>query len=128
MKSIIIKGITIIVFLTLIISFVTFRLGYFDGLKSKNLISPDGSTLNNLLDTIHKSDSLKRVEIMSSSKAIIIRDHTKIQNDDSAKVKIDSTFKIDPILYSSKSGIILKPIDLNKIKQDSSGNDSLKKQ
>lgn len=114
-------------FSTLLITFVAYRSGYLGGLKSTYPVSPNGSALNNQTDTIPKNDSIKRIEMMSSSKVLILRDHP-LQVNDSNKVKIDSTIKIDPLIYSSKSGIILKPEDLKKIKQDSTLIDSLKKQ
>ncbi len=127
MKSEIIKGITIIMFSTLIISFVAYRSGYLGGLKSTYQVSPNGSALNNQTDTLSITDSIKRIEMMSSSKVVIILDHS-FEVTDSNNVKIDSTIKIDPLIYSSKSGIILEPEDLKIIKQDSTEIDSLKKQ
>lgn len=127
MKRKIIKGMTITMFSTLIISFVAYRSGYLGGLKSTYPFSPNGSALNNQADTIPTKDSTKRIEMISSSKFLILRDHPT-QISDSSKVKIDSTIKIDPLIYSSKSGIILKPEDLKAIKKDSTQIDSLKKQ
>ena len=127
MKNKIVKGITVTLFSILIISFVAYRSGYLGGLKSTYSGRPNGSVLNNQRDTIPKNDSLKRLEMMSSSKVLILRDHS-LEISDSSKVKIDSSIKIDPLIYSSKSGIIFKPEDLNKIKQDSTAIDSLKKQ
>lgn len=127
MKNKIVKGITVSLFLNLIISFVAYRSGYLGGIRSTYSGSPNGSVLNNQIDTIPNSDSLKRMEMMSSSKVLILKDH-HLKKGDSSKVKIDSSIKIDPLIYSSKSGIILKPKDLKKIKQDSTVIDSLKKQ
>ena len=126
MKSKIIKGITITIFSTLIISFVAYRSGYLGGLKSIYPVSSNGSALNDQTDTIPINDSLKRSEMMSSSKVLILREYPP-QISDSNKVKIDSIVnKIDPLIYSSKSGIILKPEDLKIIKLDSTEIDSLK--
>lgn len=127
MKNKIVKGMTVTLFLTLITSFVAYRSGYLGRLKSSNSVSPNGNVLNNQTDTIPKNDSLKKLEIISSSKVLILREHS-LEISDSSKVKIDSSTKIDPMIYSSKSGIILKPEDLKKIKQDSIAIDSLKKQ
>jgi hypothetical protein len=126
MKSKIIKGITLTMFSVLIISFVAFRSGYLGGLKSTYPVSPNGRALNNQTDTIPINDSLKKIEMMSSSKVLILRDHL-IQNNDSNTTLIDSTTKIDPLIYSSKSGIILKPEDFKKTTIDSIVADSLKK-
>jgi hypothetical protein len=127
MNSKIIKGITITMFSVLIISFVAYRSGYLGGLKSSYPVSPNGSALNNQTDSIPENDSLIRIEMMSSSKVLILRDHM-IQNNDSNTTIIDSTTKIDPLIYSSKSGIILKAEDFKKILLDSIVTDSLKKQ
>lgn len=126
MKSKIIKGITITLFSTLIISFVAYRSGYLGGLKSTSSVSPNGNSLNNQTDTIPKNDSLKRIQMMSSSKVLILSDRP-IQNNDSNTAHLDSTIIIDPLIYSSKSGIIVTPEDFKKIKIDSVVNDSLKK-
>ena len=126
MKNKIVKGITVTLFLTLITSFVAYRSGFLDGLKSTYSVRPNGSVLKSQTDTISKNDSLKKLEIMSSSKVLILRDH-HLEISDSSKVKIDSSVKMDPLMYSSKSGIILKPEDFKKIKQDSTVIDSLKK-
>ena len=126
MKNKIVKGITVTLFLTLITSFVAYRSGFLDGLKSTYSVRPNGSVLKSQTDTIPKNDSLKKLEKMSSSKVLILRAH-HLEFSDSSKVKIDSSVKMDPLMYSSKSGIILKPEDFKKIKQDSTVIDSLKK-
>ena len=126
MKNKTIKGITLTMFLTLIISFVAYRSGYFGGLRSTYSISPNGGALNTQTDTIPKIDSLKWLEMMSSSKVLILKDHPFRINDTSL-MKIDSNFKVDPLIYSTKSGIILKPEDLKKHRIDSTKIDSLKK-
>ncbi|MCX2745320.1 hypothetical protein OO013_15690 [Mangrovivirga sp. M17] len=118
MKSSIIKGITLLMFSSLIISFVAYKSGYLGGLKSTYQVSPNGSALNNQTGTVPGDDSLKRIEMMSSSKVLILRDHT-IQTNDTNAVQTDSTKKINPLIYSSKSGIILKPEDYKKLKKDS---------
>jgi hypothetical protein len=125
MKNIIVKGITLILFSTLIIGFVAYRSGYFGGQKSSYSISPNGGALNNQTDTIPKTDSLKVLKMMSSSKSIILLDHL-IQPKDSSKYKLqlDSVSRIKKIMYSSKSGIIFKSQDF---KIDSIKTDSLKK-
>ncbi len=131
MKNKIIQGITLTVFSALIISFVAFRSGYFGGLKSTYPVSPNGSALNNQTDA--KNDSTENMEMIPSSKVIILRDHpVPIELDDSndvkevdPDVKIDSSVMINPIIHSSKSGIILNPRDLESMKQDTVETDSL---
>ncbi len=127
MKSKIVKGGTVTLFMSLIIVFVAYRSGYLGGLKSTYSVSPNGSALHNQTDTISKKDSLQRMQMMSSSKVLILRDHSILLGD-SSKVKTDSSSKMPPLMYSSKAGIILKREDLKKIKQDSTVVDSLKKQ
>ena len=65
---------------------------------------------------------------MSSSKVLILRDHSVQLKDSNNSIKSDSTLKINPLIYSSKSGMILKPEDFKKIKADTIVSDSLKKQ
>ena len=120
MKRKIIKGITLTLFLTLIGSFVAYRSGYFGGMKSTYPVSPNGSALNNQLDTIPQKDSTKRIEIMPSSKVMILKEPT-------LRVKDTSKTKTTPLIHSSKSGIIMKQGDLKTIKADSIVIDSLKK-
>lgn len=127
MKNKIVKGITVTLFSTLIISFVAYRSGYLGGLKSAYSGSPNGSALNSQTDTIPENDSLKRLEVMSSSKDLMFSDSV-LKIIESNVIKIDSSLNIDHLIYSSKSGIIWKPEDLKKIKQDSTVIDSLKKQ
>lgn len=126
MKNKIIKGITLTLFSTLIIGFVTYRSGFLGGQKSTYSGSPNGSALNNQTDTIPKIDSLKKIEMMSSSKVLILRDFS-IQLNDSNKPKSDTPEKINPLIYSSKSGIIFKPTDINKTGSVLIISDSLKK-
>lgn len=127
MKSQIIKGLTLILFSSLIIAFVAFRSGFFGGNKSTLLESPNGSTLNNQIDSVPRTDSLKTIQMMSSSKVLILRDHS-VQVEDSIRLKPDSSNKVNPHIYSSKSGIILNSKDLNYIIPDSTVADSLTKE
>lgn len=89
MKSKVIKGITITMFSVLIISFVAYRSGYLGELQSTQPVSPNGSALSNQRDNIPKKDSLKKIEMMSSSKVLILRDQL-IHNSDSNTTLIDS--------------------------------------
>lgn len=93
--------------------FVAYKSGYIREKKSAYLVSSNGSALNNQADTIPKADSIKRVEMMPSSR-------------DSNSVGSNSPLKVSPLIYSSKSGIILKPEDLTKTALDSIVADSLK--
>ena len=129
----IIQGISITMFLTRIISFVAYRSGYLGGMKSTYSASPNGSVINNPIDTIPQHDSLKIIKstpepmIMPSSKVMIIKDPLILKNDSNI-MKLDSSLKLDPLMFSTKSGIILKPEDLKQLKKDSSVIDTLKKQ
>ncbi|MCB0515678.1 MAG: hypothetical protein R2798_07090 [Chitinophagales bacterium] len=128
MKNKIVKALTLTMFSTLIIAFVAYKSGYFGGPKSIYSVSPNGSALNNSVNTILKQDtSYKQVRMMRSPKFMTLRD-IQFQFDDSNAVKIDTTIKIDPrLMYGSKSGIILDSEDLKRMRTDSTVTDSLKK-
>lgn len=126
MKRKIIKGLTIILFSTLITSFVAYRSGFFGGLKLSYSVSPNGSALKTQNDSIKKKDSIKKVSLMPSSKVLIIKDYT-IQVGDTVRIETDTSSKIKPLIFSTKSAIILKPDDLTKTLKDSTLIDSLKK-
>jgi len=111
MKDKIIKGTTLLLFASLIAGFVAYRSGYFGGGKSAYSISPNRSALNNQLDTISKNDSLKRTELMYSSKSLIIKDNP-IQSADSLTISdLDSLLKRKLLMSTSKSGTIFDPKD-----------------
>ncbi|MDC8003656.1 hypothetical protein POV27_06305 [Aureisphaera galaxeae] len=126
MKNKIIKVATLTLFSSLIIGFVAFQSGYFGGKKSSVSGSPNGSTLINQADTIQKVDSIKwkKSFLISSSKSFVIHDPLKGLED---STKLDSSLQIDPLIYSSKSGIIVTPEDLKKMVKDSLEQDSIKR-
>ncbi|MBI1287776.1 MAG: hypothetical protein GC178_09375 [Flavobacteriales bacterium] len=126
MKSNIIKGITLFLFSTLIIAFVAYRSGYFGGPRTSHPVSPNGSALSNHADTFPKAETPGGIQMLSSSKVIILTDHAS-QTKDSNGVKLDSTFMIDPMMVSSKSGYVFKAEDMRKLKLDSVLMDSLNK-
>ncbi|WP_299626697.1 hypothetical protein [uncultured Tenacibaculum sp.] len=122
MKNKIIKSITLIVFSTLIISFIAYRAGYLNDIifnSSTNLPEEESS------ENSTQNDSAKKIEFMSSSKTIIMQDHP-ILSKDSTKMKMDSIV-MQSFISSSKSGLILKPKDLKKTTPDAIVTDSLKK-
>lgn len=99
-----IKTTTLILFAVLIGGFVACRSGFSFGKKSKE-------TNANTQDTIKP--------MISSSKVLILTDFQK----DSIKNKKDSVPKFDPAIYSTKSGMIIRPEDLKKIENDTLNND-----
>ena len=124
MQKNILKGSTLLLFFSLIIVFVTFRSGFFSDLKTSYPSSPNGSALNNQTDSIIQIESIENIEMMHSSKSLIIRDFSLPDKSDSGRISIDSliadsTFKINPLIYSSKSAIIMEPQDLKIFKFDS---------
>tara|TARA_B100000401_G_C52640039_1_gene640260 strand:- start:397 stop:777 length:381 start_codon:yes stop_codon:yes gene_type:complete len=117
MQKIILKGSTLLLFFSLVTGFVVFRSGFFGDSKTSYPSSPNGSALNNQTDTIIQ-------EMMHSSKTLIIRDFSPPGKSDSNRINIDSlladsTFKINPLIYSSKSAIIMEPEDLKLFRFDS---------
>jgi len=124
MNQKIIKGITLIVFSSLIIGFVSYKSGYLDKKISSNSIpsEQDKPFINDTLPTI---DSTRQFRLMHSSKSIIMREHTK-KPINSNENQIDAVLKRENIMYSSKSGIIINSADL--ISLDSISPDSLLKQ
>lgn len=117
MQKIILKGSTLLLFFSLITGFVVFRSGFFGDSKTSYPSSPNGSALNHQKDTIIQ-------EMMHSSKTLIIRDLSLPDKSDSNRTNIDSlftdsTFKINPLIYSSKSAIIMEPEDLKLFRFDS---------
>ncbi|TCI94421.1 hypothetical protein [Tenacibaculum sp. M341] len=114
MKNKIIKGITLSFFTTLIIAFVAYKSGYF-----KNQQPTNNSTI--------KVDSIKKIQLLSSSKLIVLKDHEMVIND-SVKKEMDSmSIESDKIiLSSSKSGIIFTQDDLKKMADSIKTNSSKK--
>ena len=117
MQKIILKGSTLLLFFSLITGFVVFRSGFFGDSNTSYPSSPNGSALNNQTDTIIQ-------EMMHSSKTLIIRDFSPPGKSDSNRINIDSlladsTFKINPLIFSSKSAIIMEPEDLKLFRFDS---------
>lgn len=113
MKKGFIKVLTVILFVVLIISFITYRTGYFD-----EKIEPN--------TTIVK-DSIVKIEALSSSKSLILIDHYE-ENDtiiSENSTKEDTLIDLQRIMSSSKSMIILESEDLKLLKRDSISNDSI---
>ena len=67
-------------------------------------------------DTIPASDSLQPTQILPSSKVIILSDQLNSKQD-SGQTKLEVSE--DQMIYSSKSGIILRSEDLQEITVDS---------
>ena len=69
--------------------------------------------------------------MIHSSKALIIRDLPLPDKSDSNRINIDSlitdsTFKINPLIFSTKSAIIMEPQDLKLFRFDSLKTDTPK--
>ena len=125
MKKKILKAGTLILFSSLIFGFICFRSGFFGNSKTSYPSSPNGSALNN------QADSLSKIEMIHSSKALIIRDLSLPDKSDSNRINIDSlitdsTFKINPLIFSTKSAIIMEPQDLKLFRFDSLETDTPK--
>lgn len=108
MTSKLIKGLTLTLFATLIIAFIGYRSGWFKDNSEPNLSSNNDKASQEMIDTIEDKDSIKKVEMMSSSKVLILREHSVSIEDSTAK-ELDSVYNPEPLIYGSKSGIILKP-------------------
>jgi len=107
MQKIILKGSTLLIFFSLIADFVVFRSGFFGDPKTSYPSSPKGSALNHQTDTIIQ-------EMMHSSKTPIIRDLSLPKKSDSNRTNVDSlfadsTFRINPLICSIKSAIMMRP-------------------
>lgn len=124
MKDKIIKGTTLLLFVSLVAGFIAYRSGRTFSIQ----VGPDRSVPNNQSDTIPKADSLKRLEIIPSSKALILREHWLQLNDSVKQVESDSSLNSTPMIHSSKSGIILKPEDFKKMGSDTIRKDSIKQE
>lgn len=147
MKDIFIKTITLLTFSCLIIGFVAYQAGYFEGeneIKQAISLSPNGSALNNQVNTIPQVDTLKNQEIfirkphlMPSSKMMIIRPRTSVKDSlDQLKMgfvdslfeveewtyqlkidSLDSIRKVREFMYSSKSGPVLSEEDIRRYQE-----------
>ena len=76
MTSKLVKGLTLTLFATLIIAFIGYRSGWFKDNSNPNLSSNNDKASQEMTDTIKDKDSIKKVEIMSSSKVLILREHS----------------------------------------------------
>ena len=133
MKNKIVKGITLIMFSTLILGFVAFRSGSFGGQKVSYSVSPNGSALNNQIDTFPKVDTLTRINMLpyslsSTGNALDKKPlnastvnslHTRAMMS-SSKVLIirDQSSPARSLMPSSKIGPMMRKDDLNKLKRD----------
>jgi len=131
MKKKILKAGTLILFSSLIFGFVCFRSGFFGNSKTSYSSSPNGSALNNQADSLSKIDNTEKIEMIHSSKALIIKDLPLPDKNDSNRINIDSlitdsTFKINPLIFSTKSAIIMEPQDLKLFRLDSLETDTPK--
>ena len=119
MKNILLKAITLLLFTSLIISFVAYRTGYLDKEGFHYSSSPNGGTLNNAQDTTKQKDSVKQYEMMSSSKVMILTDKKKKRKkkneSDKSKVKADTAQYDKTLMWSSKSAYIVDTSDVKKI-------------
>lgn len=120
MKNQIIKGSTLVMFVSLISVFIAYRSGYLSGQKSFFSVSPKGEVLMNFQnDSIPKMDSLKKNELLPSSKTLILKDAIMVS--DSNKINFTN------LIPSSKSGTIVIRDYLKKNEIDSIQIDTLKK-
>lgn len=116
MKNKLLKAFTLLLFTSLIIGFVAYRAGYFDTYRFHYSGSSNGGTMNNAKDTTEQVDSIKRIEMMSSSKTIILNNQkTKVITQDTTKVKVDSFYIDKTYMWSSKSAYIVDTTDVKKI-------------
>ena len=126
MKKTIIKGATIVLFISLVGSFVLYRAGVFGARSTSYSMSPNGSVINSSSDeTETTSDSIKKnPTIISSSKVMIIKDPI-LPSKDTTKTAAVKEYIIKT-LSSSKSGQVFTEKDIMKMVKDSLRNDSLK--
>ena len=139
MKDIIIKSSTLMLFVSLLVGFVSYRSGYWGGTKSSYPVSPNGSALNNQVDTL-PNVKIDDKQILPSSKVLILKEHSTPQNDTNNQTKTqaqtqtqtqtkkdtNATLKTNPFMYSSKSGAIFELKDLEIPSIDTTKQDSLK--
>jgi hypothetical protein len=123
-KKTIYKSIALANFVLLLAAFLLFRNGSFDKFLYDNsdlkLTSPNGGTpVKTAKDSaVKKTDSIRR-QRLSSSKSLVIIDNIKLKTDtikpkpDSPKINVPGKEK--PLMYSSKSGIIVDPKMVQKI-------------
>jgi len=126
MKKTIIKGATLILFISLVGSFVLYRSGVFGDRTSSYSMSPNGSVINSSTDeTESTTDSIsKKPTIISSSKVMIIKDPI-LPSKDTTKADAVKDYIIKT-LSSSKSGQVFTEQDIMKMVKDSLRSDSLK--
>ena len=133
MKKTIIKGATLVLFISLVGSFVLYRSGIFGNRTASYSMSPNGSVINSSTDdTESTTDTIsKKPVIMSSSKVMIIKDPI-LPSKDTTQTGAGTNFILEnksrakSIISSSKSGQVLTYEDLIKIARDSLQTDSLK--
>jgi len=129
MKKTIIKGATLVLFISLVGSFVLYRSGIFGNGTTSYSMSPNGSVINSSTDeTETTADSIKKnPTIISSSKVMIIKDPI-LPSKDATKDSSRTNFKIrdKEFIPSSKSARMLDAEDVIEIFQDSLRTDSLK--
>lgn len=129
-KSTIIKAVTLFSSISLVVSFLLFRVGFFDptNIDSKTIQnSPNGGTANTITRDTIPPDSLSQ-QILPSSKSIIIQDkkiepHYKVEK--KTKEQMDSILNSRVYFLGTKSGKIFDsiprrktPFDSNNIKRD----------
>ena len=112
MEKKLLKGITLIVFVSLISVFVAYKSGYVGQKEPPFFLSPNGSTITNTKAdsdslSINYSISEERL-LMPSSKVLILSEHKEIV--DTTKTKLDTinSERTKTIMGSSKSGIIFE--------------------
>ena len=131
MKKTVIKAATLVLFISLVGSFVLYRSGIFGNGTTSYSMSPNGSVINSSTDeTETTADSItKNPTIISSSKVMIIKDPI-LPIKDTTKTSAGESYilknKDKIIISSSKSGRMLDADDVVQIFQDSLRTDSLK--
>ncbi len=125
MKEKLIQGITLSLFLSLIVGFVSFRAGFLGTEKSAFYGSPNGTVLNNQTDSISKA---KQNKLLPSSKMLTLNSYpTSLLKDSIKKPLIDTSGINKILLYSTKAGPIIISKDLQNAGSDSIAQDTVPK-
>ena len=127
MKENFIKGLTLLIFISLIVAYVTYRSGFFGSKKRSNPINDTES--NHLKDSVPKFDLPGKTEFIPSSKSgIISLPISKLELDSmrEKKARIDSFKKELKMMPGSKSFLVIPPDEVKKLLPDSSRQDTTK--
>ena len=119
-----VKGLTLLLFVSAIGLFVAFRAGWFSASTSRIAGSPNGGALP--VDTLQPHDSVPPAYFPSSKVVILNPPKLKVPTD-TPKVKPDTLNHLeDPLIYSSKSGKVFRMEDIKLFLKDSLKTDSVR--